>query len=181
MNIQSISELTELSNDKSTYDVLLNDKNTSYLEISYPVNPNNSVNSSYISYRLNFSNFIRSIADKLNDLQTQINTLSATANTIKSTYVPLSGDVIINGPIMISPTDSESPSLIVKGTEIIRNLNNTAGGIDIRPVNITDSKPSSIRINNIDNTAKYVIVNGDDAQLHTSTDIDGCALSARWC
>lgn len=171
MNIQSISELSSL-----TADIASLSNASAYLEISKPANSANG--SEYNSYKLDLNTFLKSIVDMINYLSNQIINLNNQTDTIRASYVPLTGNALITGPIEIrSNSNTEtSASLMVRGPLAIR------GNLDIRQYDPANAMTPVLNINTItDNNTKYVVVNGKDVQLHCSTNIDGCALSAKWC
>jgi len=79
----------------------------------------------------------------------------------------------VTGPIEIKPKSitGSKASLMVRGPLAVRH------SLDVRP----DDSKAGLDIDSINASTKYVVINGSDAQLHASTDIDGCALSAKWC
>lgn len=167
MNIQSISELNGLSvgiNQLSASD------QRAFVEVSRQ--PSKDANY-YNSYKLDLHVFLSSIVGMISYLSSKIDDLNSQTKSIRSKYVPLAGNVQITGPIEIKPKTiaNNKASLMVRGPLAVR------GSLDIRP-NDTDS---GLDIDAIGSTTKYVVINGSDAQLHASTDIDGCALSAKWC
>lgn len=164
MNIQSISELNGLS---VGIDQLSAQSPRAFVEVSRQ-NQN-----TYDSYKLDLHVFLSSIVAMVSYLSSEIDNLNSQITAIRSNYVPLSGYVTLTGPIEINPKTikDDDASLMVRGPLAVRGI------FDIRP----NDNGVGRDIYPIGQGIKYVVINGPDAQLHTSTDIDGCALSAKWC